>query len=162
MEGIVTSQDAVFDKGEEEETSSTGNQRGDNPREEELLGHIPLDRIETLGGNGKSHDAPNNIVGSRDRKAKVGGNVEHDRCRKEGREHTEHEDIGLFSVQVDVNDLGSDGVGDGSTQEKGARKLKDGGTEDGLFQSEGLGGHRRGKGIGHIVGSNQKGIAVME
>lgn len=103
---------------------------------------IPL-TIGTDGRNTHADDTTENRVSGRHRHADPRSEGQVDGRGNDGADHSEHEKFRDLSEERGIDDLGTNGVGNASTNTDGAGKLHDGGENHGLEVGHGLGSNGR-------------------
>ena len=118
----------------------------------------PDDTIGTKSTNTHTEDTTQNRVSSRDGHTDTSSESEVARRSNDGADHTKHEESRLVVKSLDIDNLGSDGVGNTATDTEGTTKLHDGGTQHGLDIGNGAGGDGAGPRVGDIVRTNVPGV----
>jgi hypothetical protein len=159
LDGIARREDEVLRDEEQDGADDGGDPRGDGPRAEDLgdAGPAPADIGPADGGDAGADEAADDGVCGADGQAVAGGDGEEGRGRDDGTHHGEQENGRVVVVQVRVDDLGADGLGDARADGRGAGELHDARDGDGLLHGQGARRDGRCEGVGDIVGA-YKGI----
>lgn len=160
--GIGSKHNGVLGDEEDDDSESTRDTRGNDPRKE----HGDDTGADLTGGE----VGPDNIVGTNERNTHtndtthdgVSGRDGETHASAEGKpgsgtddsaHHAEHEKRRVALEGVNVDDLGTDGISDTGTDTDGTGKFEDGTESHGLDVPDGTGRDRGGPGVGNIVGT---------
>lgn len=114
----------------------------------------PGNTTATKGSNTHTEDTAKNRVGSGDGETEASSESKIDRRGNDGADHTEHEKLRLVLEGADVDNLGSDSVGNTATDTEGTSELHGGGTDHGLEVGDGPRRDGAGPRVGDIVGTD--------
>lgn len=118
----------------------------------------PSNATATKSTDAHTKDTTKDRMGSGNRETETSGHGEVTSGGDNSANHTEHEKSRAVSESVDVDDLGSDGVCDSTTNTETASELHDTGTDHGLEVAQRAGGDGRRPRVGDIVGTNVPGV----
>lgn len=160
-DGVASQHDSVLGNEEDDGSKATSKTGGDNPGKEHrddtgadaLVELGPVDTVGADESNTHSDDTTHDGVGGGDRKTNPGADGKVDGGSNDSAHHAEHEKGRIALKQVNIDDLGSDSIGDSGTDTDSSGEFKDGTQSHGLDVGDGSGRNRCGPRVGDIVGT---------